>query len=137
MLVTSNGRLKITDFGFARIAARSVEESRRLTFCGTDAYMSPEILRGDEFDLPTDVYSMGVILAEIAARKLADDRIFKRAAPGWNIDEQEIRELASPGCPEGFLQLAIDWCVSFLPSCPPRGILLPRSYAFRLNSRTA
>ncbi|VDB94236.1 unnamed protein product [Peniophora sp. CBMAI 1063] len=118
LLVTSNGRLKITDFGFARIAARSAEESRRLTFCGTDAYMSPEILRGDEFDLPTDVYSMGVILAEIAARKLADDRTFKRAAPGWNIDEQEIRELASPGCPDGFVQLAID-CLADNPSARP------------------
>ncbi|KAJ7890241.1 kinase-like domain-containing protein, partial [Mycena leptocephala] len=35
LLVTSNGRLKLTDFGFARIAARNDEESKRLTFCGT------------------------------------------------------------------------------------------------------
>lgn len=48
LLVTSNGRLKITDFGFARIAARNEEESKRLTFCGTDSYMSPEILLGEE-----------------------------------------------------------------------------------------
>ncbi|KAI6004863.1 kinase-like domain-containing protein, partial [Pisolithus albus] len=55
LLVTTNGRLKITDFGFARIAARNAEESKRLTFCGTDSYMSPEILLGNEFDLPTDI----------------------------------------------------------------------------------
>jgi len=79
LLVTSNGRLKITDFGFARIAARDAHEVKRLTFCGTDSYMSPEILLGEEFDLPTDVYSLGVIFCEILARKLADDVTFKVA----------------------------------------------------------
>ncbi len=54
--MTSNGRLKITDLGLQRIAARNEEESKRLTFCGTDSYMSPEILLGDEFDLPTDIF---------------------------------------------------------------------------------
>jgi LIM domain kinase 1 len=39
--------------------------------------MSPEILLGEEFDLPTDVYSLGVIFCEILARKLADDVTFK------------------------------------------------------------
>ncbi|KAI0027497.1 kinase-like domain-containing protein [Vararia minispora EC-137] len=118
LLVTANGRLKITDFGFARIAARNEEESRRLTFCGTDAYMSPEILLGNEFDLPTDVFSLGVIFAEIAARKLADDRYFKRAPPSFQIDPDEIHELASPGCPEGFAQLAID-CLAEDPRARP------------------
>ncbi|KAH9176204.1 kinase-like protein [Lactarius sanguifluus] len=56
LLHTANGRLKITDFGFARIAARNQEESRRLTFCCTDAYMSPEILLGYEFDLPNQYF---------------------------------------------------------------------------------
>jgi len=73
LLVTPNGRLKITDFGFARIVARDTDEVKRLTFCGTDSYMSPEILLGEQFDLPTDVYSLGVIFCEILARKLADE----------------------------------------------------------------
>lgn len=118
LLVTSNGRLKITDFGFARIAARNAEELRRLTFCGTDSYMSPEILLGNEFDLPTDIFSLGVIFAEIASRKLADDRTFKRTAPTFAIDEREIRELASAGCPKDFIQLAID-CLVEEPSKRP------------------
>lgn len=110
LLVTSNGRLKITDFGFARIAARNAEESKRLTFCGTDSYMSPEILLGDEFSLSTDIFSFGIILCEIGARKLADDYTFKRAAPSFAIDESEVRRLlsANSGCPAGFLQLALD-----------------------------
>lgn len=118
LLITSNGRVKITDFGFARIAARNEEESKRLTFCGTDSYMSPEILIGDEFDLPTDIYSFGIILCEIASRKLADDRVFKRTPPTFGIDEDEVRSLASPGCPPDFVQLAID-CLAFEPKDRP------------------
>ena len=118
LLVTSNGRLKITDFGFARIAARSVEESRRLTFCGTDSYMSPEIMMGDEFDLPTDIYSFGIILCEIAARTLADDHHFKRSAPTFGIEADEVKELASEGCPTGFIALCLD-CLANDPAKRP------------------
>ena len=118
LLVTANCRLKITDFGFARIAARNEEESKRLTFCGTDSYMSPEILLGNEFDLPTDIFSLGVIFCEILARKLADDHTFRRTPPLFNIDEDEVRRLASPGCPPAFIQLALD-CLAQVPSQRP------------------
>ncbi|KIM27090.1 hypothetical protein M408DRAFT_330223 [Serendipita vermifera MAFF 305830] len=118
LLLTSNGRLKITDFGFARIAARNAEESRRLTFCGTDSYMSPEILLGNEFGLPTDVFSLGVIFCELIARKLADDHTFKRAPPYYNLDESELQALASPGAPEDFVLIAIQ-CCSANPSARP------------------
>ncbi|EMD35072.1 hypothetical protein CERSUDRAFT_116566 [Gelatoporia subvermispora B] len=114
LLVTANGRLKITDFGFARIAARNEEESKRLTFCGTDSYMSPEILLGNEFDLPTDIFSLGVIFCEIASRKLADDETFKRNPPLFNVDTDEVRNLASRDCPPAFIQLCLD-CLSQNP----------------------
>ncbi|KAI0049734.1 kinase-like protein [Auriscalpium vulgare] len=126
LLVTANGRLKITDFGFARIAARNEEESRRLTFCGTDAYMSPEILLGEEFDLPTDIFSLGVIFAEIAARRLADDTHFKRAAPAFTIHADEVHRLASPGCPPAFIQLTLDCLVEEPAARPKMRVILER-----------
>ncbi|KAI6042340.1 kinase-like domain-containing protein [Pisolithus marmoratus] len=118
LLVTTNGRLKITDFGFARIAARNAEESKRLTFCGTDSYMSPEILLGNEFDLPTDIFSMGIIFCEIAARKVADDDHFARTGPTFGIDPEEVRRLANPGCPPAFLALCLD-CIANDPAARP------------------
>lgn len=118
LLVTANGRLKITDFGFARIAARNAEESKRLTFCGTDSYMSPEILLGHEFDLPTDIFSLGVIFCEIIARKLADDNTFKRTAPSFTIDAAELRERATPGCPPEFIALTLE-CLAENPAKRP------------------
>jgi LIM domain kinase 1 len=118
LLVTENGRLKVTDFGFARIAARNEEEFKRLTFCGTDSYMSPEILLGNEFDLPTDVFSLGIIFCEIGARKLADDNHFKRLPPSFGIDTEAAKKLMSPGCPPDYFQLCLD-CLSTVPEARP------------------
>ncbi|KIJ18167.1 hypothetical protein PAXINDRAFT_167426 [Paxillus involutus ATCC 200175] len=118
LLVTTNGRLKITDFGFARIAARNEEESKRLTFCGTDSYMSPEILLGEEFDLPTDIFSLGIIFCEIASRRLADDHHFKRTGPTFGIDAEEVHRLANQGCPPAFLSLCLD-CLAEDPAARP------------------
>ncbi|KAF7354495.1 TKL/LISK/LISK-DD1 protein kinase [Mycena venus] len=118
ILVTCNGRLKLTDFGFARITARDSAELKRLTFCGTDLFMSPEILLGNEYDLPTDIFSLGIIFCEIAARRLADGNHFKRSAPTFGIDVAEVHKLASPGCPPAFLSLAID-CLATDPAARP------------------
>jgi LIM domain kinase 1 len=49
LLITSNDRVKVTDFGFARIASRNAEEMRRMTYCGTDVSLSQ--LHADGFEL--------------------------------------------------------------------------------------
>jgi hypothetical protein len=38
--------------------------------------MSPEIINGLEFDLPTDVFSLGIIFVEIMSRRLVDSKTF-------------------------------------------------------------
>ena len=64
-------RIKIVDFGLARITEADVAATTALseagTVRGTLQYMSPEQTRGnpDEIDLRSDVYSMGVILYEM------------------------------------------------------------------------
>lgn len=55
--------------------------------------------------------SPGVIFCEIISRRLVDDTTFKRVMPDFGLDSDEIRELASPGCPPAFIELAID-CVT-------------------------
>jgi LIM domain kinase 1 len=118
LLITANDRVKICDFGFARIAARNEDEMKRISYCGTDGYMSPEVLLGLDFSLPSDVFSLGVIFCEIAARHLVDANVFARQMPDFGIDEREIREMASTGCPEDFIQLCID-CVDTDPTRRP------------------
>lgn len=111
LLITENDRVKVCDFGFARIAARNEEEMKRMSYCGTDGYMSPSILLGEDFGLETDIFSLGVIFCEIISRRLVDDNTFKRVMPDFGLDSDEIRDLASPGCPPAFVELAID-CVT-------------------------
>lgn len=63
---------------------------------------------GEEFDLPTDIFSLGVIFCEIAARRLADDTHFKRHPPAFDFDAAEVRRLAGPDCPPDFVDLSLD-----------------------------
>lgn len=66
ILVNQEGLLKIVDFG---LAAAADHEDSRVTrsgaMVGTPAYMSPEQIRGDELDIRTDIYSLGVIMYEM------------------------------------------------------------------------
>jgi LIM domain kinase 1 len=108
LLITDNNRIKVCDFGFARIAARNEEEMRRISYCGTDGYMSPEILLGVDFGLPSDVFSLGIIFCEIISRHLVDPSTFKRQMPSFGLDEDEVREMASDGCPTDFINLCLE-----------------------------
>jgi hypothetical protein len=68
MMLTPNGRIKLLDFGIARASAES-----RLTMAGaaigSTYYMSPEQIQGEGVDARSDLYSLGVSLYELAARK--------------------------------------------------------------------
>ncbi|GFZ44643.1 hypothetical protein JCM24511_02367 [Saitozyma sp. JCM 24511] len=121
LLITSNDRIKVTDFGFARITGRNEEEMKRMTYCGTDGYMSPEIINGLNFDLPTDVFSLGIIFIEIMSRRLVDSKTFIRQAPSFVPDEDEVRRRVSRGCPPALISLALDCCLEdplFRPRMP-------------------
>lgn len=61
----------ITDFGFSRVkeASRKSLASRNQVPMGTTAWMAPEVISGKSMSKPSDVYSLGVLLWEIAARE--------------------------------------------------------------------
>jgi serine/threonine protein kinase len=60
ILVTADGRSKITDFGIARVLARDGSH-RTTSVMGTPAYMSPEQLTGGELDARSDLFALGVL----------------------------------------------------------------------------
>jgi len=84
ILVTSEGRVKILDFGIARMPAtetgpeditRSVAITEAGTTLGTIAYMSPEQAQGTaNLTAASDQFSFGLILYEMAAGKRAFER---------------------------------------------------------------
>ena len=59
-------RVKLTDFGLAR-AAEDVRLTRSGLVAGTPLYMSPEQASGEELDARSDLFSLGVVLYELAA----------------------------------------------------------------------
>jgi serine/threonine protein kinase len=74
LFVTCDGRVKILDFGVAKLQSgeeneRSVEQLTTVTksgsVIGTVAYMAPEQLRGKTVDHRSDLFSMGAILYEM------------------------------------------------------------------------
>ena len=72
LMFTDDGRLKITDFGVARFTdERTVAVDQEVA--GTVKYLAPECLRGSPADCRTDIYSLGVVLEEMAAASSMPD----------------------------------------------------------------
>jgi formylglycine-generating enzyme required for sulfatase activity len=72
ILLDSSGRVKIVDFGIARLidqATASVNLTTPGTTMGTLGYMAPEQLRGEPVDGRSDQFSLGVVAYQLATGK--------------------------------------------------------------------
>jgi len=67
ILVNDDGRIKITDFGIARLDTSTLTQVGEIM--GSPGYMSPEQFVGTEIDERSDIYSVGVIAYELVTRR--------------------------------------------------------------------
>lgn len=65
LIVTSDGRLKVMDFGIARALATISPEERSDVVWGSPQYFSPEQAAGGPPSPASDVYSLGVVMYEM------------------------------------------------------------------------
>ena len=107
--LTPEGRVKVLDFGLAKLlqpfsptaATESVTETGLIA--GTLPYMAPEQLRGEEVDARSDIYSLGVMLYELATGRrpfqetlstaLTDAILHKPAPPPGRLRPELSAEL--------------------------------------------
>ncbi|GAA2007030.1 hypothetical protein GCM10009719_15730 [Nocardioides kribbensis] len=64
VLLAPDGRVKLADFGIARLIGDTVRHTQTGTAVGTAAYLAPEQVRGEELDTSVDVWSLGLVLLE-------------------------------------------------------------------------
>ncbi len=97
VMFTADGRLKITDFGLARLHdGRTVTVDGRIA--GTLMYMAPECLHGWPADRLTDIFSLGVVLEEMARPQVMPEAFQNLVARATARDRsqrfQTVQELA-------------------------------------------
>jgi serine/threonine-protein kinase len=80
VLVSTNGEVKLTDFGIARVLA-DASESLTQHVSGHAGYMAPEQARAQAFDTRVDIFPLGVIAWELFAQR----RLFSSGSPAASI----------------------------------------------------
>jgi serine/threonine protein kinase/outer membrane biosynthesis protein TonB len=69
ILLDRAGRVKVADFGIAKMAGQSTELTMAGSVMGSPQYLSPEQIRGEELDGRSDIFSLGVVLYELLSGK--------------------------------------------------------------------
>ncbi|KAE9598923.1 hypothetical protein Lal_00022583 [Lupinus albus] len=68
LLVDENGNLKVSDFGLSAVSDQIRQDELFHTFCGTPAYVAPEVLSSRGYDgAKVDIWSCGVVLFVLMA----------------------------------------------------------------------
>lgn len=77
IIVTPEGRVKVTDFGLAKMSDESVAITGIGRAVGTPYYIAPELIGGYQVDARTDLYSLGVTMYEalVGERPFSGKRI--------------------------------------------------------------
>ena len=104
ILVNADGRIKISDFGIARIDSSTLTQVGEIM--GSPGYMAPEQFLGTEIDACSDIYSVGIIAYELLVGK----RPFAGSNP--EIMRAVLNDRpANPSATNPQISAQLDWAV--------------------------
>jgi len=83
LMITTDGTVKVLDFGIARV--RALPSITQSGFVGSPYYISPEQAMGENVDIRSDIYSLGVVTYEMLTNTLPFD-----ASTPWSVISQHI-----------------------------------------------
>lgn len=63
ILIDKEGHIKLVDFGL--VATNITHKNKAMSFCGTAAYLSPEMIGKKGHSFPADWYGVGVVSYEL------------------------------------------------------------------------
>ncbi len=103
------GKIKLTDFGIARITDSS--KTKTGTVLGTPSYMSPEQISGKKADGRADLFSLGVMIFQLLTGKLPFSgdsmaSLMFAITSSTHVDPKELRK-ELPSCVSGILDVAL------------------------------
>ncbi|ETV80329.1 TKL protein kinase, variant 1 [Aphanomyces astaci] len=121
VLLTPGLGAKLSGFGFARVWT---SQETMTAAVGTMEWAAPELLRNEDYSIPADVYSFGVLLTELDTRlipyadirdqgaSLSDESLMVQIVTG------KLRPTVSPSCPRP-IQKLIHSCLHVNPAQRP------------------
>jgi serine/threonine-protein kinase len=70
IIVSPEGNIKVTDFGIARSTTATVTQTQTGSILGSAHYLSPEQAQGNQVGAVSDLYSLGIVMYEMATGKV-------------------------------------------------------------------
>ena len=125
VLLDASGKPRVADVGLARALAPG--QSHELTGeTGTYLYMSPEVFSNQSYGPRADVWSFGVLLAElVSGRRPYEEHLLTPAQVAMEVSAGRLRPALPPGAPPAAAALAAA-CLDLEPRLrPPFSSLVP------------
>jgi len=117
LLLTETGDVKLCDFGLSRNVAEP-KKRQRMTLCGTDDFMAPEVTLGLDYDAACDIFSFGLFLAELILREKIEDVLPRGPHNMFQLDKDKFLLLIPPDTPPELASLVLK-CSDYDPSARP------------------
>jgi len=117
LLISENWNVKLCDFGLARSVSEP-KKKQRMTLCGTDDFMAPEVTLGMDYNAACDIFSYGMFLCELVLREHVEDVLPRGPQNFFGLDTEQFLNMTPEGTPPEMVSMVLK-CCEYEPSKRP------------------